>query len=135
MWDLPETSSCYGKANIDVTLYNSDGSSRVMHVHKERTSVDLVGLQPGQDYSVSFNLGYKETQLAVLPYTFKTALQENNVSGWMIAGIVVSSLIIVGFLIALFVILIRRGHMKPVERGVDRKSDAEIKSEVRDGME
>jgi hypothetical protein len=78
MWDLPETSSCYGKANIDVTLYNSDGSSKVVHVHKERTSVDLVGLQPGQDYSVSFNLGYKETQLAVLSYTFKTGKSLNE---------------------------------------------------------
>jgi hypothetical protein len=72
VWDLPKIASCYGRADIDVIIYNSDGTIRVVKVYNEGTSVDLVGLQPDQDYSISLKLGYKGTQLAALPYTFKT---------------------------------------------------------------
>lgn len=74
VWDLPKTVSCYGRADIEVVLVNADGSIRVVKVYNEGTSVDLVGLNPDQDYKISLNLGYRGTELAALPFSFKTGV-------------------------------------------------------------
>ncbi|XP_053373172.1 uncharacterized protein LOC123530914 isoform X1 [Mercenaria mercenaria] len=49
VWDLPKTASCYGRADIDIILVNSDGSIRHVKVYNEGTSIDLVGLEPDKD--------------------------------------------------------------------------------------
>ncbi|XP_052782551.1 uncharacterized protein LOC128218858 [Mya arenaria] len=117
-WDIPEKASCYGSVDITLVVYLSKGLTRVIQVSSEQTSVDILGLDSDQEYSVSLNVGYEGTELAALPYTFKTAEEGNHLQGGVIAAIIVSVLVIVGILVAIFVVLLRRGHMKPVRRGM-----------------
>ncbi|WAR10291.1 FGFR2-like protein [Mya arenaria] len=100
-WDIPETPSCYGRVEIALVVYIGNEQTRVIQVNSEQTSVDIVGLDPDQEYSVSLNVGFEGTKLAALPYTFKTGV-----------------LIIIGLLVAIFVVMLRRGHMQPVRRGL-----------------
>ena len=74
MWDLPQEASCYGRADIDILLINPDGSVRVIKIYNEETSVDLVGLDPEKDYSLSLKLGFEGTELAAVPFSFKTGI-------------------------------------------------------------
>jgi hypothetical protein len=53
-------------------LFSPDGTVRVINVYKEETSVDLVGLDPEKEYSISLKLGYEGTELSALPFSFKT---------------------------------------------------------------
>ncbi|XP_052812776.1 uncharacterized protein LOC128240261 isoform X2 [Mya arenaria] len=117
-WDIPETPSCYGRVGIALVVYLGNGQTRVIHVNSEQNSVDVVGLDPDKEYTVSLKVGYEGTELAALPYTFKTAEKENHLQGGIIAGIVVSVLIIFRLLVAIFVVMLRRGHMQPVRRGL-----------------
>ena len=72
VWDLPKKASCYGRADIEILLINPDGSVRVIKIYNEETSVDLVGLDPEKVYSISLKLGYEGTELAALPFSFRT---------------------------------------------------------------
>ncbi|XP_053391927.1 uncharacterized protein LOC123531687 [Mercenaria mercenaria] len=74
VWDLPKTASCYGRTDIDIIIVNSDGSIRHVKVYNEGTSIDLVGLEPDKEYSISLKLGYRGIELAALPYKFKTGM-------------------------------------------------------------
>jgi hypothetical protein len=72
-WDLPKTASCYGRASIQIILVDASGTVRIINIFSEETSVDLVGLNPEQDYKVLMKLFNKETELAAMePFTFKT---------------------------------------------------------------
>lgn len=74
-WDLPKTTSCYGRASIQVAIIDSTGTVNVINLSDDETSVDVVGLNPDQDYSVSMKLGYRGTELATMqPFAFKTGL-------------------------------------------------------------
>ncbi|WAR10293.1 hypothetical protein MAR_035369 [Mya arenaria] len=92
-WDIPETPTCYGRVEIALVVYLGNGQTRVIQVNSEQNSVDVVGLDPDKEYSVSLKVGYEGTELAALPYAFKTAEKENHLQGGIIAGIVVSKFI------------------------------------------
>ncbi|XP_052812774.1 uncharacterized protein LOC128240260 isoform X2 [Mya arenaria] len=121
-WDIPDTPSCYGRVEIALVVYLGNGQTRVIQVNSEQTSVDIVGLDSDKEYSVSLNVGYEGTELAALPYKFKTAERENHLQGGVIAGIVISVLVIPALLTAVFVLLLRRGYMQPVRRGLQAVS-------------
>ncbi|WAR10657.1 FGFR1-like protein [Mya arenaria] len=121
-WDIPDTPSCFGKVEIVLVVFLGNGQTRTIQVNSEQTSVDIVGLDPDEEYRVSLQVGYDGTDLAALPYTFKTAEKENYLGGGAIAGIVFSILIIVGLFGAVFVVMLRRGYMQPVRRGLHAMS-------------
>ncbi|XP_052813767.1 uncharacterized protein LOC128240857 [Mya arenaria] len=122
VWDIPDTPSCFGKVEIVLVVFLGNGQTRTIQVNSEQTSVDIVGLDPDEEYRVSLRVGYDGTDLASLPYTFKTAEKENHLQGGVIVGIVVSVLVIVGLLSAIFVVMLRRGHMQPVRRRLESMS-------------
>ncbi|WAR10286.1 hypothetical protein MAR_035362, partial [Mya arenaria] len=115
-WDIPEKSSCYGRVGIELVVYLGNGQTRDIQVNSEQTSVDIVGLDPDKEYTVSLNVGYEGTELASLLYTFNTAEEENHLKGYIIAGIVVGVLVLIGLLVAICLIMLRRGHTQKVQR-------------------
>ncbi|XP_052814816.1 uncharacterized protein LOC128241772 [Mya arenaria] len=122
VWDIPDTPSCYGRVEIALVVYLGNGQTRVIQVNSEQNSVDILGLDPDKEYNVSLNVGYEETELAALPYAFKTAEKENHLSVGVIVGIFVSVLVVIAVLIAIIVVMYRRGHMKPIRRGLEAVS-------------
>ncbi|XP_052812777.1 uncharacterized protein LOC128240263 [Mya arenaria] len=71
-WDIPETPSCYWRVDITLVVFLGNGQTREIQVNSEQTSVDIVGLDPDKEYSVSLNVGLEGTELASLPYIFQT---------------------------------------------------------------
>ena len=72
VWDLPETASCYGRTDIVVVLFLSNGETRVIRLDDEQSYVDIIGLDSNTHYDVALNIGYDGTELASVPYTFTT---------------------------------------------------------------
>ncbi|XP_060604010.1 fibroblast growth factor receptor 2-like [Ruditapes philippinarum] len=118
VWDLPEKASCYGRADIKVILVSPDGSSRTVDVYNEGTFVELVGLSPENTYSVSLKLGYRGNELAEIPFSFKTAPKENFLETGALVGIIVGVVVFIAIIAVIFVVLLRRGHMQPIRRGL-----------------
>ncbi|XP_053386081.1 uncharacterized protein LOC128550652 [Mercenaria mercenaria] len=118
VWDLPKKASCYGRADIDVVVVDSGGRVKVIHVHNEGTFIDLVGLEPDNDYSISLKLGYRGTELAAQPYKFKTAPKQNYLEGSVIAGIVASAVAVIGIIISIVVVTYRQRRMQPEKDGL-----------------
>ncbi|XP_052278483.1 LOW QUALITY PROTEIN: uncharacterized protein LOC127876968 [Dreissena polymorpha] len=118
VWDIPDKPSCFGRVDIVLVIYLGNGLTRKINVNSEENSVDVLGLDPNQEYSVSLNLGFDGTELAALPYKFKTAAQENHLDGGIIAGVIIGILAIVGAMLAAFVIALRMGYLQPVRQGL-----------------
>ena len=72
VWDLPETVSCYGRTDIVVVVFLSNGETRIIRLDDEQSYVDIIGLDPNTHYDVALKVGYDGTELASLPYRFTT---------------------------------------------------------------
>ncbi|KAL3832351.1 hypothetical protein ACJMK2_024003, partial [Sinanodonta woodiana] len=119
-WDLPKTQSCYGRTEIVVILYMKDGSNKVYTVSRNTTFVDIIGLDPEKDYTVAFSLGYGEQTMGHVPFSFQTAAKEEPIPTAAIIGGVLAAVTIIGLLIAIFIVLLRRGRLEPVRRRLSR---------------
>ncbi|KAL3832344.1 hypothetical protein ACJMK2_023996 [Sinanodonta woodiana] len=121
-WDLPKTQSCYGRTEIVVILYLKDGSTKVYTVSRNTTFVDIIGLDPENDYRVNFSLGYGEQRMGNMPFSFQTAAKENSIPTGAIVGGILAAVTIIGLLIAIFIVLLRRGRLEPVRRRLSHLS-------------
>ncbi|KAL3832350.1 hypothetical protein ACJMK2_024002 [Sinanodonta woodiana] len=119
-WDLPKTQSCYGRTEIVVILYLKDGATKVYTVSRNTTFVDIIGLDPERDYKVNFSLGYGEQRMGNMPFSFQTAAKEDSIPTAAIVGGVLAAVAIIGLLIAIFIVLLRRGRLEPVRRRLSR---------------
>ncbi|KAK3603169.1 hypothetical protein CHS0354_043002, partial [Potamilus streckersoni] len=119
-WDLPKTESCYGRTDIVVILYMQDGSTKVYTVSRNTTSVDIIGLDPEKGYTAAFSLGYGERRMGNMSFSFQTAAKEVSVPTAAIIGGVLATVAIIGLLIAIFIVLLRRGRLEPVRRRLSR---------------
>ncbi|KAK3603134.1 hypothetical protein CHS0354_042956 [Potamilus streckersoni] len=119
-WDLPKTESCYGRTDIVVILYLKDGSTKVYTVSRNTTFLDIIGLDPDKGYTAAFSLGYGEQRMGNMQFSFQTAAKEDSVPTAAIIGGVLAAVAIIGLLIAIFIVLLRRGRLEPVRRRLSR---------------
>ncbi|WAR11025.1 FGFR1-like protein [Mya arenaria] len=56
VWDIPDTPSCFGKVEIVLVVFLGNGQTRTIQVNSEQTSVDIVGLDPDEEYRVSLRI-------------------------------------------------------------------------------
>lgn len=74
VWDLPKAASCYGRTDINVTLFFPDNSTKTTCLNKRQYDIDLNGLEANTDYQVVLDTGYDGTKLASLQFSFKTGI-------------------------------------------------------------
>ncbi|KAL3832122.1 hypothetical protein ACJMK2_023795 [Sinanodonta woodiana] len=104
-WEFPETESCYGMIDMGIILYMLDGTTKLYTVSRKTNFVDIVGLNPGDNYEVVFDLQYGSQHVVNMPFSFKTA-----------------SVTIIATIIAVFTVLWRKGRLEPFQKHLSNLS-------------
>ncbi|KAK3588467.1 hypothetical protein CHS0354_004681 [Potamilus streckersoni] len=121
-WDFPETESCYGRTDIGIILYMLDGTTKLYTVSRNTNFVDIVGLNPGNNYEVAFSLQYGSQRMVNMPFSFKTSASEHLVPVGAIIGVVVASVTIIAILITVFTVLWRKGSLEHFQKHLSNLS-------------
>lgn len=123
-WDLPEKTSCYGRAEIVIVLLKKSGSGEIKleTYYAPGTSkyFDILGLDAEEEYKI--NLGMKlpsahdvqETGVSLEVQT--PAGSDSSGSVGVTVGVAVGLLVVVALVVVAMIFLIRRGYIHPVQR-------------------
>lgn len=124
-WDLPEKNSCYGQANVIITLvlFNDNGDPELIshEVSSTSTYFDVASLKPGTKYEVIYKtqLGGGGTTEGLTLNVVTAEEKEPTNYGPVIGGAVVGVIVLIIIVVVVLVVLIRRGVLAtpaPVQR-------------------
>lgn len=128
-WDLPDKISCYGQSEIVLVIFymeNGRNRSESFVVTGSNRFFDILGRTPSTDYKISLNMRMVGGMLLRdgSSLAARTADPEGDIirglPGGVVAGVAVGVIVLVALAIGVFVVLIRRGHFQPVQRGINR---------------
>ncbi|XP_053393446.1 uncharacterized protein LOC123564849 [Mercenaria mercenaria] len=135
-WDLPEKSSCYGRAEIVLVLLRMKANKQIKletyYVPGTSKHYDILGLKAVTEYLINFGMklpnasAVQESGITLRVKTPAPQEQEGTSTG-LIVGVVVGMLVVVALVVVVMVFLIRRGYIHPaqqaqsVRRAVSRK--------------
>ncbi|WAQ93657.1 FER-like protein [Mya arenaria] len=129
-WDLPETESCYGKADIVIILTFKDSTGEIQIKSFETPSTasffDFLGLDPEVEYNLGLQIKADgETAQQFGEYlsvvTPKQVNASAGVSAGAVAGMIVGLLLLCALVVLVFFFLTRRGiiNVQPQRRMVE----------------
>ncbi|XP_053381408.1 uncharacterized protein LOC128549125 isoform X2 [Mercenaria mercenaria] len=124
-WDLPEKTSCYGRAEIVLVLLKktTNGDMKLETYYTSGTSkyFDILGLDAEADYMIDFGMklpnasAVQQTGVALSVKT-PAQVQDKGTDTGVIVGIVIGFLVLVALVVVVMIFLIRRGYIHPAQR-------------------